>query len=139
MTGNPMKGRMGILLAFLLGVALGAGAMRAYFTHTLGTWNPAERFAAKLGDDLGLDGDQRDRTAAILADQKTRMEGLRGQWKVDVRLLARTGEDRIAGILSPRQMDEFMKRHDEIHGRMVRFLWQIDSGPTAIAVSPEGR
>ena len=139
MGAETRKKRIGLLLAFLLGVALGAWAMRTYFTHTIGTWDPEQRLLVKLGEDLGLDPDQRERAAVILADQKTRMEGLRSQWKVDVRLLARNGEDRLAGILTPGQMDVFMKRHDEIHGRMVRFLWLLDSGPTAIAVAPERR
>jgi hypothetical protein len=132
-----LRSRRGLVLTFLLGVALGAGAMRAYFTHTLGTWDPADRFAAKLSNDLGLDAGQRRRIEGVLADQRERMEELRKLWKVDVRLLARDGEDRIADLLTSAQMDVYMKRHDEIHGRMVRFLWVTDSNPTAIAVAPK--
>lgn len=136
-----MKGfvgtRRGLLLVFFLGVALGAGAMRLYFTRTIGSWDPADRFAAKLANDLGLDAGQKKRVEGVLADQRIRMEELRSLWKVDVRLLARDGEDRIAAVLDSRQMDEYMKRHDEIHGRMVRFLWITESNPTAIAVSPQ--
>jgi len=132
-----LHSKRGLLLVFLLGLAFGAGAMRLYFTHTIGAWSPADRFAAKLANDLGLDAEQRKRVEGVLADQRSRMEELRALWKVDVRLLARDGEDRIADILSSSQMDVYMKRHDEIHGRMVRFLWITDSNPTAIAVAPK--
>ena len=128
-----------ILLAFLFGIAAGAGAMRMYFTHTLGSWNPSQRFVAKLDQDLGLDADQRRRMAAVLDGQKERMEELRALWNVDVRILAREGEDLIGASLTAPQLDRFMKAHDEIHGWMTRFLWTTDTGSTAIAVAPEKR
>jgi len=137
MTEPAKSSKSWVLLAFLVGIALGAGAMRVYFTHTIGTWTPAHRFTVKLDEDLRLDPEQIRRVDLILLEQRKSMEDLRSVWKADVRLLAREGEDQIASLLTSLQMDAFMKRHDEIHGRMVRFLWITDADPTAIAVSPK--
>jgi hypothetical protein len=125
-----------VLLAFLLGVAAGAAAMRVYFTHTLWSWDPTRRFVEKLDQDLHLTAGQRTRITEALTEQKGRMEDLRGLWNVDVRLLAREGEDRIGSALTPAQLESFMKVHDEIHGWMTRYLWTSEAGSTAIAVSP---
>jgi hypothetical protein len=125
-----------VLLAFLGGIALGAWAMRFYFNHTLMAWTPAHRFIQLLDQDLNLSADQRGEVAGILAGQRAKMEDLRGLWKTDVRYLDRDGEDQIARLLTPAQMDVFMRKHDEIHGRMDRFLWAAEAGPTALAVAP---
>jgi hypothetical protein len=124
-----------LAMAFLVGLGLGAWAMRFYFDRTLGSWDPTERFSAQMSEDLNLKADQKRKVAAILTDQKRRMEDFRDHWRVDVRLLARQGEDQIAGILSPDQLDVFMRLHDRIHGRMDRFLWTSETGPTAVAIS----
>jgi hypothetical protein len=121
---------------FLVGIALGAWAMRVYFDHTLRVWDPAERLTVQLTEDLGLSAVQKRQVAVILTAQKRRMEDMRDQWRSDVRLLARDGEDQIARVLRNDQMDTFMHRHDSIHGRMDRFLWASDSAPTAIAAAP---
>lgn len=131
-----------VVFAFLgaaVGLAAGAWAMRLYFDHTLANWSPADRFLVKLSSDLHLTADQREKVVDILADQKDHMEGLRRQWRVQVETLDREGEDRIAGILTPSQMDLFMGIHDQIHGRMDRFLWTTNADPTALAIAPPGR
>jgi len=127
------------LVGAVLGLAAGAWGMRLYFDHTLRSWSPADRFVIKLSGDLHLTADQNEKVADILADQKDRMEGLRRQWRVQVEALDREGEDRIAGILTPAQMDLFMGIHDQIHGRMDRFLWTSSADPTALAIAPSGR
>jgi len=134
---NPRMFTRGfVLLAFLGGIALGAWAMRLYFDHTLMAWTPAHRFIQLLDQDLNLSADQREKVASVLMDQRSRMEDLRSLWKTDVRYLDRDGEDQIARLLTPIQMDLFMCKHDEIHGRMDRFLWSAEAGPTALAVAP---
>ncbi len=127
------------LLGVALGLAAGAWAMRLYFDHTLRTWSPADRFLVKLSDDLKLTPDQREKVADILADQKGRMERLRRQWRIQVETLDREGEDHIAATLTPSQMDLFMGMHDQIHGRMDRFLWTSNADPTALAIAPSGK
>ncbi len=128
-----------LLLGIIFGLAAGAWAMRLYFDHTLGTWSPADRLLVKLSGDLKLNPDQREKVADILTDQKDRMEGLRRQWRIQVETLDREGEDRIAGVLLPSQMDLFMGQHDQIHGRMDRFLWTTNADPTALAIAPPAR
>ena len=125
------------VLAFLFGIAAGAAAMRMYFTHTLWTWDPAKRFTQKLDQNLDLTASQRKQVSSILLEQKGRMEELKGVWNVDVRLVARDGEDRIGSVLTAPQLDKFMKTHDEIHGWMTRFLWTSEPSSTALAVSPK--
>lgn len=127
------------LVGVVLGLAAGAWAMRLYFDHTLRAWSPADRFVMKLSGDLRLTPDQNEKVADILADQKNRMEALRRQWRIQVETLDREGEDRIAGILTPAQMDLFMGMHDQIHGRMDRFLWASNADPTALAIAPSGK
>jgi hypothetical protein len=126
-----------VVLAFLFGIAAGAAAMRMYFTHTIWTWDPAKRFTQKLDQTLDLTDAQRQQVGAVLSDQKVRMEELKGVWSVDVRLVARDGEDRLGQLLTPAQLDKFMKSHDDIHGWMTRFLWTADSSSTALAVTPK--
>jgi hypothetical protein len=127
-----------LAMTFLVGLGLGAWAMRFYFDRTLGSWDPAQRFTVELGEDLHLDPDQKRKVTAILVGQKRQMEDLRDRWRADVRVLSREGEDQIAGILAPKQLDLFMGLHDRIHGRMDRFLWTSESGPTAVALSEHG-
>jgi hypothetical protein len=134
---NPSKPYGLVLAALLVGIALGAAAMRMYFTHTLWTWDPAQRFTQKLSQDLDLTPEQSRRVADVLLEQKGRMDDLRGIWGVDVRILARDGEDRIGTLLTDRQMDKFMKAHDDIHGWMTRFLWTAGVSSTALAVTPK--
>jgi len=134
---SPTKPFGLVVAALLVGIALGAFAMRMYFTHTLWTWDPAKRFTQKLSQDLDLTPEQSRRVADVLAEQKGRMEDLRGIWGADVRILARDGEDRIGTLLTDRQMDKFMKAHDDIHGWMTRFLWTAEPSSTALAVSPK--
>jgi hypothetical protein len=134
---NPFGGgRSYLTVVFVVGIALGAWAMRVYFDHTLKTWDPAERLTVQLAEDLHLSVDQKRQVAVILTAQKRRMEDTRDKWRSDVRLLARDGEDQIARVLRADQMDAFMHLHDRIHGRMDRFLWTSDSAPTAIAAAP---
>ncbi len=128
-----------ILLGLVLGLALGAWAMRLYFDRTLLAWNPANRLLVKLDEDLHLSPDQREKMALILVEQKERMKDLRKDWERNVGTLGREGEDRIAALLTPEQSDRFMRAHDEIHGRMVRFLWAAESSPTALAIAPSSR
>ncbi|HVZ80993.1 MAG TPA: hypothetical protein VHE12_09405 [bacterium] len=127
------------ILGVVLGLAAGAWAMRFYFDHTLRAWSPADRFILQLAGDLNLTPDQREKAADILADQKDRMEALRKQWRYEVETLDRQGEDRLAGILTPAQMDLYVKAHDKIHGRMDRFLWTSNADPTALAIGPGRR
>ena len=130
------KSLVQIILALLLGMAAGAWGMRFYFEHTLKSWNPAERFLTQLNEDLKLTPQQSVKAGEFLAEQKDRMEELRRNWSFQVISLDRDGEDRLSSLLTPAQMELFMKKHDKIHGRMDRFLWNADSGPTAIAVGP---
>jgi hypothetical protein len=125
-----------LILGLIIGLAVGAWGMRWYFNHTLLSWNPANRFVVKLDSDLHLTPDQKGKVAAILASQKEQMKDLRKNWERQVGTLGRQGEDQIAAILTPEQTDQFMRLHDEIHGRMVRFLWASDSSPTALAIAP---
>ncbi len=128
-----------LVLGAVLGLAAGAWGMRLYFDRTLGSWSPADRFLVELDGDLRFTADQREKAADILADQKRLMEGLRKEWRVQVETLDREGEDRIAAVLTPPQMDAFMRLHDRIHGRMDRFLWTTSADPTALAIAPSGR
>jgi len=127
-----------LAMTFLVGLGLGAWTMRFYFDRTLGAWDPTERFTVQLGEDLHLDTDQRRKVTTILTGQKRQMEDLRDHWRADVRVLSRQGEDQITGLLRPEQLDNFMRMHDLIHGRMDRFLWTSESGPTAVALSEHG-
>ncbi len=128
-----------LILGLMAGLAGGSWMMRVYYERTLGSWNPADRLLAQLDQDLKLNSDQKVRIGEILSDQKDRMEELRHQWKFQVGTLDRQGEDAIVRVLTPDQADQFVKIHDRIHGRMDRFLWTTDSGPTAIAVGPSGK
>ncbi len=124
------------LTGLLLGAALGAWGMRFYFDQTLGRWNASQRFLVQLSQDLKLKPDQQVQVGEILKNQKTRMEALRRQWRFQVFTLDREGEDAIGRVLSDSQTDAFMAVHDRIHGQMDRFLWSLESGPTALALAP---
>jgi hypothetical protein len=128
-----------LLAGVLLGALLGAWGMRLYFDRTLGSWNPSERFLAKLTQDLRMTPDQQVKVAGILQSQKDRMEILRRQWRFQVFTLDREGEDAIGRVLNDTQTDAFMAQHDQIHGQMDRYLWDMESGPTALALGPVKR
>lgn len=126
------------LLGLAVGAALGAWGMRLYFDRTLRQWDPTERFVARLGQELDLDGEQRERVALVLSEQRARMELRRQAWRIEVRGLAREGEDQIGRILRPPQAARFVGLRDEIHGRMDRYLWASENAPSAIAIgAPE--
>jgi hypothetical protein len=141
MMGLSSKQGQGAIMAavLLLGLGLGAWAMRFYFDRTLKTWDPAERLVLRLGQDLDLNAEQRERVAIILGEQKARMESRRQAWRLEVRVLAREGEDQIARVLLPSQTERFMRLHDSIHRRVDRYLWTTEGGPTAIAIGSESR
>lgn len=128
-----LKGWVRLLLALLLGLGLGAWSMRLYFDRTLRRWDPARRFVAQLGDDLGLDPVQKQRVAIILAEQKARMEARRRGWALDVSLLGRDGEGAIARLLTPRQAERYAAISDQVHDRMERYLWASQDSSTAVA------
>lgn len=130
-----------VLLALGLGLGLGAGAwaMRLYFQSTLQRWDPAERLVLQLGAELDLDPEQRERLALILAEQKGRMEQRRQAWRIEVRTLAREGEEQLARLLRPAQTERFVALHDKIHGRFDRYLWASEAAPSAVAIGPGGR
>jgi hypothetical protein len=123
-----------LILGLALGLGVGAWAMRLYFDRTLATWDPTERFVARLGQDLNLDADQREHVALVLAEQKGRMELRRQAWRLEVRTLAREGEDQIARLLTPAQNQRFLALHDQIHGRLDRYLWSSETAPSAVAI-----
>lgn len=125
-----------LLAGVLLGALLGAWGMRLYFDRTLGSWNPSERFLAKLTQDLKMNPDQQVKVAGILQSQKESMETLRRQWRFQVFTLDREGEDAIGRVLNDTQTDAFMAQHDRIHGQMDRYLWDMELGPTALALGP---
>jgi len=139
MNNGMAKPLMLLILGLVIGMALGAWAMRWYFDRTLLSWSPVDRFVVKLDSDLHLTPDQKEKVASILASQKESVKGLRKDWEHQVVTVGRGGEDQIAALLTPAQADQFMRLHDEIHGRMVRFLWAADSGPTALAIAPPGK
>lgn len=122
-----------LALVLMIGLGLGAWGMRLYYDRTLRRWDPAQRFVAQLDADLGLDEEQKERVALVLAEQKARMEVRRHGWELDVRLLGRQGEDAISGLLKADQAKRFSRLHDQIHGRMERFLWASDAAPSAVA------
>ena len=123
----------GACLALILGIGLGAWGMRIYFDRTLRRWDPGQRLVEELDAELGLNAEQRERVAVILADQKARMEERRRGWERDVHVLGRDGEDAIARLLDPRQSERFNALHDPIHGSVERYLWASQGGGRAIA------
>jgi hypothetical protein len=131
-----LKLPLALACAGLLGLALGAWGMRWYFQRTLAAWDPAQRLVAELSQQLDLDQDQRERAALVLAEARGRMEERRQAWRLDVRQLAREGEDQLARLLRPDQQERFSRLHDQIHGRMDEFLWSSPENPTAMAIAP---
>lgn len=128
------RGTAVLALGLVLGLGLGAWGMRVYFQNTLLRWDPAERLVLKLGNDLELSAEQRERLALIIAEQKGRMELRRQAWRLEVRTLARDGEQQLAAILSPAQAERFARIQDGFHGQLDRYLWSSDSGPSAVAI-----
>jgi hypothetical protein len=133
MAGNRNASTLKLVAALAIGLGLGAWAMRVYFDRTLRTWSPSERFVLRLGADLDLSAEQRERVGLILAEQKGRMEVRRQGWRQEVRVLAREGEEQIAHLLTAEQARRFAKLQDEVHGRFDRFLWTSEDSPSAIA------
>lgn len=123
-----------LALGLALGLGLGAWAMRVYFDRTLAQWDPSERFVARLSSELDLNAEQRERVALVLAEQRARMELRRQAWRIEVRSLAREGEDQIARLLDAAQTERYARLHDQIHGRMDRFLWSSEAAPSAVAI-----
>jgi hypothetical protein len=126
-------------LALLLGLGLGAWAMRLYFDRTLRHGDPEQRFVAQLTGELGLDDVQQQRVAIVLAEQKARMEARRRGWALDVSLLGRDGEGAIVRLLTPKQAKRYAALSDQVHGRMERFLWASQDSSTAVAGEGPGR
>lgn len=123
----------------LAGMGLGAWGMRLYFDRTLAAWDPAERFVARLGQDLDLTPDQRERVRLIVEEQKARMESRRKGWRLEVRVLAREGEGQIARLLTPAQTERYQRLADSIHSRMDRLLWTSEDSTTAQAIGGPAR
>jgi|SRR5665213_1962959 len=122
-----------LALAFVLGLGLGAWAMRLTFDRTLRRWDPQQRLVAQLDARLSLNETQKKSVTLILESQKMRMETLRVGWESDVRMIGRAGEDAIALVLSPDQAARFSADHDKIHGSVERYLWSSQDAASAVA------
>lgn len=131
-----MNARSWTVLALVLGLGLGAWAMRLYYQRTLQAWDPTERLVHQIGADLKLDAEQHQRLALILAEQKARMELRREAWRLEVRTLSREGGQQLAQILKPEQSERYVRLNDHIHGRIDRYLWASENAPSAVAVGP---
>lgn len=125
-----------VVAAAILGMAVGAWGMRLYFDHTLASWDGGQRLVAHLSHELELDVKQRLRVAQILAENKDKADSLRRQRNREVVLLGRRIQDQIAMGLNREQVKKLQTINDNVHSRLVRYLWSEEKGPTALAIAP---
>lgn len=132
-----LKGAVLLLVAFLLGVAVGGLGMALYRART-GWWESPQgvaRFQAslvrRLTRDLDLRPEQRQQVEAILREAGEQFARLREEIRPRYREIRTQTRERIRGLLDPDQRARFetlMERWDRQHQR-----WGAPTPPPADA------
>lgn len=106
-----MSSRGAVLAAFLLGCLVGAVSGSRYekaMIHRYWRRGPnAERAAARLTRDLGLDDDQRAKVELLLVKHRERMIALHEKTSADLKRLRLSFRSELQPLLKPEQEKKF--------------------------------
>lgn len=110
-----IKAISGVLLIFVLGVASGVLGTHIFYKSRIEALTCGEsrgredHILRRLGRDLSLDGQQRDRVKTILHETREEMKIVRKQYRPQIEAVLEKGHDRIRQILRPEQLEKFEK------------------------------
>lgn len=118
-----------VLMVFVLGCALGALTMHlvqetdlVHARRTTGSPGP-KHFQGQLTRDLGLNPEQQAQLEAILEETRQRYDALYNPLRPQLIAIREEGRDRIRGILTTEQLQQFdiiVQKIDESRGRKKR-------------------
>jgi Spy/CpxP family protein refolding chaperone len=115
---NSWQIRLATIVIFLLGVAAGALAYKAF-----NSWTRAADCGARGGrferifDRLQLNAEQRTQAQQILADARTQIHAARKESEPRMVEIRRQTDERMKQTLTPEQWQQFQKAVGEMHGR----------------------
>lgn len=127
---NKWQLRVAAILIFLLGVAAGALAPRAYYMwqRSTGAASRQDRFEQML-DRLQLSADQKTQVQQILGDTREQLGALRRESEPRVEEIRRQGDERLRQVLTPEQWQGFQQMKDEMRGNRRRGRGGRGGGP----------
>ena len=109
--------RIAALVIFLLGVAAGALAPRAYHAWARRVDPPSRqaRFE-RMFERLQLTAEQKTQVQQILGDTRGQLEAVRRESEPRVREIRRQTDERLRQVLTPEQWQQFQQMKDESRG-----------------------
>ena len=119
---NRWKFRIGIVLVFLLGLAIGGLGTGWWFAHGYYGWHgPRQRVEAqimnRLNRYLDLTDAQKAGIGPIVHDVSTQLEALRERAEPEIRRIVEDGLARSKEKLTPEQYERLAKRYQEARRR----------------------
>ncbi|HEX5707752.1 MAG TPA: hypothetical protein VFX96_10685 [Pyrinomonadaceae bacterium] len=119
---NKWQVRVAALVIFLLGVAAGALAPRAYFAWARGgeqRQSREDRFEQML-DRLQLRDEQETQVRQILGDTRAQLQALRRESEPRVREIQQQADERLQQVMTPEQWQQFQQLKEEMRGQRRR-------------------
>jgi Spy/CpxP family protein refolding chaperone len=124
--------RVAALFIFLLGVAAGALAPRAYHAWVRRSDPPARqgRFE-RMFERLQLTAEQKAQVQQILGDTREQLEAVRRESEPRVREIRQQTDERLRQVLTPEQWQQFQQMRDETRATNRRGRRGNNSSPPA--------
>jgi Spy/CpxP family protein refolding chaperone len=118
---NTWQVRLATVIIFLLGVAAGALAYKAYqsWAHTADCGTRGGRFE-RIFDRLQLNAEQRTQLQQILADARSQIRAARKESEPRMAEIRRQTDERMQQALTPEQWQQFQQMLSESHERRGR-------------------
>ena len=128
-TRNKWQVRIAAIIIFLLGVAVGALAPRAYYAwlRPERRMSGHDRFELML-DRVQLNAEQKTQVQQILGDTREQLRALRRESEPRVKEIQHQAEERLQQVLTPEQWQRFQQMKEEMRGRG-RGRGRRDGGP----------
>jgi Spy/CpxP family protein refolding chaperone len=115
---NVWPVRVAALAIFLLGLAAGALAPRAYYAWARGDAQERRQDRIdRMSDDLKLSPEQKAQVQQIFGDTRSQLEALRKESEPRFAEIRRQADERIRQVLTPEQWEQFQKNRDANRSR----------------------
>jgi len=113
---NKWQVRGAAILIFLLGFAAGLLALGAYRAWARRAPTPADRFD-QLATRLQLNADQKTKVQQIFGDTRLQLQNLHKESEPRINDIRQQTDQRLQQVLTPDQWKKFQQMRDEIRGR----------------------
>lgn len=118
---NKWQIRLAVLLIFVIGFVAGALTINVYRARHIASAPPSHRSRfERLMEQLNLTPEQRDQVNAIFNDARAQLSEIRKESEPRFRTVREQTHERLRGVLTPEQWEQFQKRTSDFRGRRER-------------------